>query len=200
MNKLFLLSVVILLFSSCNQQRQGSEKINKEDKELNDAISKAEESKIIEKKTFLGFEFGMTEKEVESYISKLKKEGKIYVNKSDEFQFDFSFKGMDIYLNFVPEYYDGKLYKMIYPANTWAGGRDIHVFLLKAFKDTREGFETHINNDVMGDTYYTNIKDNLIITFRDSRMIYENAPISKLAKQKENEKNNEKSNKSNSEF
>ena len=198
MNKLFLLSVVMLLFFSCNQE---SDRKNKAETELSDAVSMAEKSEIIETKTFLGFEFGMTEKEVDSYFSKLRKEKEIYLNSSNRIQYDFSFNGMDIYLNFVPEYYEGKLYKMTYPANMWAGGSlGIHVFLMKAFKETRDGFKSYLNYNVLGDTYYTSIKDNLIVTFEDSRMIYENAPISKLAKQKNEEIKNEKSNKSNSKF
>lgn len=198
MNKLILLSVIMLLLFSCNQE---SDRKNKAESDLSEAVSIAEKSEIIETKTFLGFEFGMTEKEVVSYLSKLKKEGKVYLNSSNSFQYDFTFNGMDINLNFVPEYYEGKLYKMIYPADMWAaGGLGIHVFLMQAFKDARDGFKTHINNDVMGDTFYTNIKDNLIITFENSRMIYENAPISKLAKQKDEELKKEKSNESKSEF
>lgn len=199
MDKLFLLSVIVLSFFSCNQQTQEIKKKNKAESELSDAISKAEKSEVLEKNTFLGFEFGMTEKEVDNYFSKLIKEGVIYVNSKDKFQYDFSFRGGDIYLNFVPEYYDGKLYKMIYPANTPSGFSG-HVFLMTAFTKTRDEFEAHRNNDIMGDTYYTNIKDNLIITFKDSRMIYENAPISKLVKHKAEEIKKEKSNKSNSEF
>ena len=198
MNKLILLSVIMLLLFSCNQE---SDRKNKAESDLSEAVSIAEKSEIIETKTFLGFEFGMTEKEVVSYLSKLKKEGKVYLNSSNSFQYDFTFNGMDINLNFVPEYYEGKLYKMIYPADMWgAGGLGIHVFLMQAFRDTRDGFKSHINNDVMGDTFYTNIKDNLIITFENSRMIYENAPISKLAKQKDEELKIEKSNESKSEF
>lgn len=198
MNKLILLSVIMLLLFSCNQE---SDRKNKAESDLSEAVSIAEKSEIIETKTFLGFEFGMTEKEVVSYLSKLKKEEKVYLNSSNRFQYDFSFDGMDINLNFVPEYYEGKLYKMTYPADMWgAGGLGIHVFLMKAFRDTRDGFKSHINNNVLGDTYYTNIKDNLIITFENSRMIYENAPISKLAKQKDEELKKEKSNESKSEF
>ena len=45
----------------------------------------------------------------------------------------------------------------------------------------------------MGEKYFTNIKNNLIVTFKNSRMIYENAPISKLVKLKEEEIEIEKS-------
>lgn len=200
MNRLLLLSVIMLSFFSCNQQKKESGKKNKAENDLIEAISKAEESEIIETKTFLGFEFGMTDQEVNNYLLKLKKEGKIYINSRNSFQYDFYLSGMEIYLNFVPEYYEGKLYKITYPANTKLGVKDVHIFLLSAFRDTKDDFKTHINEDILGDTYYTNIKDNMIITFRDSKMIYENAPISKLAKQKEEEIRKEKSNKSNSEF
>lgn len=201
MKKLFYLAFILFPFLSCNQQKQENIKQNKAESELSIAISNAEQSEIIENKAFLGFQFGMNKNEVNEHILKLKDEGKIYLNSSNQYQYDFSFNGVDINLNFIPDYYEGKLYKMTYPAHLWdMVSSSEHVFLMTAFKDTRKGFKSYINKDVMGEEYYTNVKDNLIITFENSGMVYENAPISKLAKHKKDEINKDKANKSNSEF
>lgn len=200
MSKFLLVTVIIVSFLSCNQAKQESEKKKIEDDELAKAILKAESSSIIETKTFLGFKFGMTENEVSKHISKLRKEGKVYVNKSDNFQYDFNYNGIEIFLNFFPEFHDGKLYKMTYPTSSWVGSSKDHIFLMAAFNDTKDGFESFINEDLMGEKYFTNIKNNLIVTFKNSRMIYENAPISKLVKLKEEEIEIEKSKSSSSEF
>lgn len=194
MKKLLTLLIAITLCSCVQSQKKTRES------ELEVATTNAENSPVVETKCFLDFQFGMTEKEVDDHLYQMYKAKKIYLNKARQYQYDFEFKGMTILLNFHPEYFDGQLYKMTYPCNVdWTGGSG-HVFLLTAFHESKSNFRGLINTDILGDTYYTNYKDNMIITFKEFSMIYENAPISKLAKQKEQGERDTQYEQSKSEF
>lgn len=172
---------VVLVFASCVDADKRALS------ELETATINAENSQIVETKCFLDFEFGMTEKEVNNHFRKLQREGRIYFTRG-RYQYDFSFRGMTIHLNFRPEFFDGKLYKITYPCEVDFTGGSGHVFLAVAFNDERTDFRILINTDILGETYYTNYKDNLIATFAENHMIYENAPVSKLVKQQAEEK------------
>ncbi len=213
-NSIYFLAVAMVLLAACskNQQEDGASdnsdagivySYNNEDS-LQLAVERAERSPIIETKLFLGFQFGTTESEVDKHFASLRKEGKIYLGGigGNTYQYDFVDEyGMEYTLTFKPFYYDGKLYKMHYPISSELGT----VMLALSFNETREGFQGFNTEDTLGDDdkIYTFIKDNLVVTFKNTfepTMIYENAPVAKMQQDAADRTNKEKAAKSSSEF
>ncbi|NLO70219.1 MAG: hypothetical protein GX102_04605 [Porphyromonadaceae bacterium] len=61
----------------------------------------------------------MTKKDVEVHMKQLLKEKKVYMDYRDAYTYSFAGEaGTGLLLNFIPKYYNGELYKMIYPINT----------------------------------------------------------------------------------
>jgi hypothetical protein len=207
MRKTLIMLTVIGMMSGCDMVQKRSE--TQKESELEAATTNAENSLVTETKCFLDFEFGMTELEVNNHLRRLHKEGKVYLNGSRDYQYDFSTNsGLVVQLNFAAEYFENKLYKMIFPSRVSTGSKGAQVFLFGAFQDsraTKDNFKTYILNyglweDDVLDTYYVAIKDNMIVTFNSSEMTYENAPISKIAKRKRDENLDMKYRQSQSEF
>lgn len=205
MKKVLFITLALLpvFFLGCVNKNEKQEKTEAE-LELEKATSIAEKSEIKEKELFLGFEFGMTEKEVYDRINKLKKDKIIYINNENVYQYDFTTDaGLLLYVRFEPDYFNGKLYKFKYSIyNSIASTREDHVFLYKSFYDSDRGkkLKQHITYDIFGDVIYTGIKDNLVIKFESNSMIYINAPVNVLAEEKEKKEIDEKSKESNSNF
>jgi len=197
----FVLTIMFLY--SCNS-KQNQEK-QKEDK-LSSAIENAQKSPIVETKLFLDFRFGMTEIEVESHLDSLLKIGKIFIDDSHKYKYEFTHEsGLKYNLGFSPQYYDGRLYEMYYPIQSSVSSYDDlgYTVLFHSFMENKSDFKRFITKDSFGDPVYTNIKDNLIVIFEKTVkpfMIYENAPISKIAKEESDRIKKEKSKNSSSEF
>ena len=222
MKKVFLLLATITLFSCENAPKYAY------NKELEKAITIAEQSQIKEVDLLLGFKFGMNEKEVDSHFLKLKKEGKIYTNKKGEYRYDFICEtGGTIVLGFIPQYYNGELYKMLYPIRAMkigVGDNDIetsayvvaHYPISTTFRHNKTDFMEYKQENIMSYAYkkdkdpifekykdvndYTYIKDNMIVEFSPDNIVYTNAPTDKIIKNEKKEKERVKASESASQF
>lgn len=171
------------------------------------AIEQAEQSDEIETDLFLGFKFGMTEKEVDDYLNQLVKEGKVYLNDTREYQYDYNNKsGITYYINFAPLYHDDKLYEITYPIkSSLIPSSGDYIFMASDFIRSERGtqFRLHITEDILGEAVYTCIKDNLVVEFKNtstSVMKYINAPVERIVSDLKALENQERAKESSSEF
>jgi uncharacterized lipoprotein NlpE involved in copper resistance len=203
----FLLAMVAVVVVGCNnQQRQNEQREN----ELATAIEKAQKSEIIETKLFLGFEFGMSEKQFYNHLDSLEKIGKIYVDDDRKYSYDFTQpQGLVIKIGFVPAFYNDGLCEMIYTLddkNFGSMGSYSIMYLAFTESDKNVGFSTYRTGDTTSDDMAIyKIKDNLIVTFKNtllkrSVMVYENAPVLKIMNLEEEAKKKSASEQSLSEF
>lgn len=196
--------LTICLFTACSG---GGNPTDKTDNLYKQALIEAQHADQTENELFLGFKFGMSEKEIRAHLEKLRKDGKVYVNDDSQFQYDFIHSsGLTLYFNFIPEYYEGILYEMAYPIrNSFGPSSGDYVFVAGAFLDSERmsGFSRFITKDILGEPIYTYTKGNLIITFENSggaEMKYTNAPIAKIVKAGEESEKREKAKESYSDF
>ena len=190
----------LLLLSSCSNTNTNNKQEVKDG--LGEAIENAKNSPIVETKLFLDFRFGMTKKEAEKHVTKLVREGKFKEDYRGKYFCYFTTKlGLECKIYASPSYHNGELYKMTYPIESVLVGKEEYA-VYDTFKESERflGFNCYSKKNILDDWVHTCIKDNLVITFKDSKMIYENAPISKLAKEEENQKKQEEYKKSASEF
>lgn len=202
----FVLLAVFVLISCGGNGSNSMKKAEKEEDKLEIAISNAENAEITEKEIFLGFRFGMSESQVDSLFEDLLSSNKIYTNSNGSYQYDFNTETYNFHINFVPNYYDGELYEMLYPlTNTLMPSSKDYVFMALPFIRSERGktFEKFTTKDVLGDEVYTNIKGNLIVSFYSGAkaiMKYSNAPIAKIVSNIEEQKKQEKANESSLNF
>lgn len=196
--------LTICLFTACSGGENTAEKT---ENLYNQALIKAQGAEQTENELFLGFKFGMTEAEVMKHMKKLLQEGKVYVNDNSKYQYDLNHSmGLKLYVNFRPQYHEGKLYEIIYPVHNSVISTDgDYAYAAGAFINSERysGFSTFITKDAMGEPIYSCIKENLIITFQDSggpEMRYSNAPIGKIVKAAEEREKREKAKESYSDF
>jgi hypothetical protein len=198
---LFIFAVSVVVFGCNNQQK----KEEKEKKELAIAIENAQKSSIIETKLFLDFRFGMTESEVSVHLDSLVKIGKVYLKSDYTYQYDFtSEQGIKYFLTFVPNYYNGELYKMSYPIHSsLVYDKAGYIRLFLSFMKNKKDFKRFTTSDISDSPVYTGIKDNMIVTFErtvNEVMIYENAPVSIIVENEDNSKKQDEYKKSSSDF
>lgn len=207
--KAFLQALVFVVFMpalfSCISSNEKSEDIKR--KELLAAIEQAEQSEQIENELFLGFKFGMAEKEVEKHLDQLMKEGKIYINNVGEYQYDLHDEyGSKFYIKFVPHYHEGLLYEMVYPierAIITTGDDHIPVASFFRSSDKENKYEWYITENPFNDPVYTFVKKNLIVSFNNTGrplMRYTNAPVNKMVADLEKLEIRKKAEESSSEF
>lgn len=191
MKKILLAFTASLLFIGCGNGNV-NEKENKE-KALQEAITAAQNANITEKEIFLGFRFGMTLEEVRNHLDKLEETGKVYVDDQRNYVYDFHTELTTLRTSFVPLFHNDSLYKFNFyftTENTLIDSAELNMLqAVKTFSQTdRTGFDFFIYEDVMGDTEYFYIKNNLIIHFdaiARARMSYINAPIDKVVEDAE---------------
>lgn len=113
--QLLLLLTLTIFASSCdnlnNKTRINSDKGSTLEEVINNELSSGVRNDTI----FLGFTFGMTEKEFYKKLRTLFKENKIYKDKSnrDFFTYDLAAGQYGTFkCTFAPEYFKGKLYKL----------------------------------------------------------------------------------------
>ena len=171
------------------------------------AIEQAEQSDEIETDLFLGFKFGMSDKEVDNYLKQLVKEGKVYLNDTREYQYDYNNKsGITYYINFAPLYHDDKLYEITYPIkSSLIPSSGDYIFMASDFIRSERGtqFRLHITEDILGEAVYTCIKDNLVVEFKNtstSVLKYINAPVERIVSDLKALENQERAKESSSEF
>jgi len=107
MKKLLLITIISSLLSCQDYQRKKHQQI------IDEKIKKELSSDIRNDTIFLGLTFGMTEKEVNNKLQSLKKEGKIYSNDNNYYEYEFSLennaKGK---ATFNTDYFENKLYEL----------------------------------------------------------------------------------------
>lgn len=204
--KAFVKTLVFAVCLSALWSCVSSKEKRKED-ELKFAIEQAELSEQAENDLFLGFKFGMTEKEVKKHLDQLMKEEKIYLNKAMEYQYDYTSNfGVVNNINFVPKFHDGKLYEMVFPiVNSLTPSKGDYIFMASDFISSDKGkqFKSIITEDIFGETVYTSIKGNLIIKFENSsgsKMRYTNAPVDRIVSDLNDQEIQKKAEESSSEF
>lgn len=175
MKKVIFIFIVSLLFGGCNSEQKGREERNAKCLE---AIKLAQNSRESVKATFLGFEFGMTAKQLYAYCGKLVKAGKLKIDSSDNYYYTFSSSIGDSKVYIYPEYYNDSLYRVSFKFED-----AIHIFKAQQmFSDKHDDYELQLlklSEDLPMKVY--RIKENQIVEFDTGAglMIYENAPIVK---------------------
>src|SRR5690554_4739874 len=101
--KTFLaITLTAMMLWGCSSSSEG-----KKEEELKQAIEQAQQSGIIETDLFLGFKFGMTEKDVENHFDQLVKEEKVYLTSTRKYQYDYDTEsGFTYELSFIPSFHD----------------------------------------------------------------------------------------------
>lgn len=115
MKKFLFLLITVFILCSCTyidnyyKQRDRAEDI----KELNNRIAKELISGKINDTIFLGITFGLNKVELNKKLSKLKNEGKLYMNEKNEYEYEFKNLGTVrvAKATFEGEFYKNKLYK-----------------------------------------------------------------------------------------
>lgn len=181
MKRNLLFIFVILLISSCSYETKNEKGVEKKYEQM---LQKALNSTEREDTIYLGLIMGMTEKEVESHLKKLSKENKVYKNKYENFyKSNLSYKKLDYTLTLIPEYYHGKLVRLVCPIDNRIGVSDHHVIICSMFKEANPNYDYIIKTDVMGNNSYVASCKNLMVIFENvttPMMIYEDAPNCKL--------------------
>lgn len=161
---------------------------------LAEAIAYAETTPITETRLFLGFKFGMTQKEVTAHLDSLEDIGKVYIDKENQYAYDFHTDSKlynAIMVTFLPEFYHDSLYRMDFMLHAKEESLlDSPVLNMLAaernFRDAdKTGYRDFTTTDISGEEIHTYIKANLIIQFDVrslARMSYINAPVERRIK------------------
>lgn len=190
---LVLISLSVGCNSSSSYQKEVKEETQAE--RLERLLSEAENSPEVETDLFLGFKFGMTREDVDAHFQALEDEGKIYTDKKHYYRYDFGMSFGDtpviVPMSIATTFNEGKLYKISMIAETDNPIASAGPFWL-AFLDSERGksgeFEHTTTTSALGESIVHAIKDNLVITFKDMLIRYENYPVSQKIKREEKEK------------
>lgn len=171
MKNLFLVFVLSLFIYGCSQTAQNSKEKEKNVLEL--AYEKAASSTIYEDTIYLGFRFGMTEKEVDKHFDKLVKSKKVYIEDyTKNYKHTNNLHGMDITYGFSTEYFEGKLIRFKLHSD-----KD-EIFTWRLFKEAKPDFHTLGEYvDLLGDKTYIEQKNNIVVLFKNDNIIYEDGKI-----------------------
>ncbi|MDL2230725.1 hypothetical protein LJB87_02930 [Alistipes sp. OttesenSCG-928-L06] len=208
MKKFITPLITILLFTSCGSGGS-SNSDEKKVAELETAIVSAEASAVVETEIFLGFKFGMSDKQLREHLDQLVNEGRVYIDEKGNYAYDFSTGQNVIKFTFVPKYHDNKLYRLNFIMDNHGnsiGTPSLNTVLAaKTFMETdRSGFRSFITEDILGDAVYTHVKNNLIICFdtpsKGGRMSYINAPVEKVVREQAQAQKNDNKNRTLSDF
>lgn len=206
-NYLFIILITSLFVSSCNpKQNKNDYKINTAFEKYNEAYKKASQSKILIDTIFLGLRFGMTEKEVNNYLSEMKFKGKLGSDDIGRYEYKLINGNNTVKSSLSAEYYQGKLYKFSLDFQEYAVN-DIYIQIDKKImvNCAKNAFlnKSAIKNERFNAFYYTLegigmfscfIKNNLLVEFSPlGNMSYINIPIES---QKENQEKQAKKQKS----
>lgn len=168
------ISIAILLaigICSCSYTPQNNKEKEKNVLEL--AYEKAASSTIYEDTIYLGFRFGMTEKEVDKHFDKLVKSKKVYIEDyTKNYKHINNLHGMDITYEFSTEYFEGKLIRFKLYSD-----KD-EIFTWRLFKEAKPDFHTLGEYvDLLGDKTYIEQKNNIVVLFKNDNIIYEDGKI-----------------------
>lgn len=168
-NSIFVLLSALFLYS-CSYTNN---KIKKEKNILELAYENAANSEVYEDTIYLGFRFGMSENEVNNHFDKLVKSGKVYIEDyTNNYKHTNNLHGMEITYGFSTEYFENKLFRLSLHSNKG------ELFTWKLFKEAKPDFHTLGEyTDLLGDKTYIEQKNNIVVLFRNNKMIYEDGKI-----------------------
>lgn len=194
MKKFLLIAIAIVgitfAFVGCKQQSE-EEKMKAA---FEEALTKAEQSQQTETELFLGFRFGMNEKQFESFLDSLENVGKVYTDKLYAYKYNFNLSAdLNLQVGFRPMFDNDSLYAITYSLGSeYSLGNEMEMMMMSFNQsERRKAFRGYYVDDIIGNTSYHYIKDNLMITFRKngiySYMDYENVPIANRVKREKEE-------------
>lgn len=142
MRLLYVLVIFVALVSCDQYKREQAEKRYYE-------ARKSELSKNVRNDTiFLGYYFGMTEREFVDYTLNLKKEGKIYLNLDDIITYEMEIPDYSksvVYCTYQPKYFKDKLYKLSISAkDRYTGFSKLTQLQIVSIYSQKYGTDYHI--------------------------------------------------------
>ena len=199
MKNILILSMMILV-TSCSINNPNKEVVTNPDT-YETAYKKASTSKLSIDTIFMGLRFGMSQKQVSSYMKNMLHVGKIRINDLGLYEYLFKTSDADISATLAANYFNGKLYEFIInletyyingvPLNTMS--MDVisygvkKLFLIKYLKE-QTGFKKYNYNNGLGNSICY-IKDNLAIDISPLGVIrYINVPIETQKASSDNKK------------
>ena len=170
MKKVVLAFLSSICICSCSYTPQNNKEKEKNDLEL--AYERAASSTIYEDTIYLGFRFGMSEKEVDKHFDNLVKSKKVYIEDyTNKYRHIINFKGMEIKYGFVFEYFENKLIRL-----KMYGDRDA-IFVMQLFKEAKPDYKLGIYTDLLGDETYIQQKNNIVVLFSGDIITYEDGKL-----------------------
>lgn len=175
---LYLLTLVVM--ASCGMSQKAEEIKQKE--ELKELIDSAKLSKAGKTDLYLGFKFGMTEKEINRHMKKLEREGKA----DRDYRGAYTVKligehGFEYNANVGVEYYMGKMRRLKFTTDNESD----YVMICTAFLKANKGNWVIVNGPLGNKEYIMQI-DNILCTFTGyikTLVTFEDAPYIDLMKQ-----------------
>lgn len=189
-NTLFIVSIILIILSSCNlKTHTEGDKKETDLSKYNKAYENASKSKVVIDTIFLGLKFGMTEVEVNNYLSKMMDIGKISIDNIGRYEYILVGKDRSVKSTLSTDYFNGKLYKFSLNFQEY-GINGVYIPMdEKIMVDHAKSLflaKIHINKDKFDSYYYTLdgiglfsyfIKNNLVVEFNPlGSMSYINAP------------------------
>lgn len=195
-----LILILMILVTSCSINNPSKEAVTNPDT-YETAYEKASTSKQSIDTIFMGLRFGMSQKQVSSYMKKMLHDGKIRINDLGQYEYVFKTRKADISATLGANYFKGKLYEFIVNLDAYyINGVPLNkmsmdvisygvkkLFLIKYLKE-QTGFKKYNYNNGLGNSICY-IKDNLAIDISPLGVIrYINVPIETQKASSDNKK------------
>lgn len=195
-----LILIMMIWVTSCSINNPSKEVATNPDT-YETAYEKASNSKQSIDTIFMGLRFGMSEKQVSSYLRKMLHDGKIRANDLGQYEYVFKTRNADISATLGANYFNGELYEFIINLDTYyINGVPLNtmsmdvisdgvkgLFIIKYLKEEK-GFKKYNYNNGLGNSICY-IKDNLAIDISPLGVIrYTNVPIERKKSSSDNKK------------
>lgn len=195
-----LILIMMIWVTSCSIKNPSKEVATNPDT-YETAYEKASTSKQSIDTVFMGLRFGMSEKQVSSYLRKMLHDGKIRTNDLGQYEYVFKTRNADISATLGANYFNGELYEFIINLDTYyINGIPLNtmsmdvisdgvkgLFIIKYLKKEK-GFKKYNYNNGLGNSICY-IKDNLAIDISPLGVIrYTNVPIERKKASSDNKK------------
>ena len=195
-----LILIMMIWVTSCSIKNPSKEVATNPDT-YETAYEKASTSKQLIDTIFMGLRFGMSEKQVSSYLRKMLHDGKIRTNDLGQYEYVFKTRDADISATLGANYFNGELYEFIINLDTYyINGVPLNtmsmdvisdgvkgLFIIKYLKEEK-GFKKYNYNNGLGNSICY-IKDNLAIDISPLGVIrYTNVPIERKKASSDNKK------------
>ena len=189
-----LVTAIIPFFIFCSCLNKQNSSITEKDK-LESALYQAENIKNFEDKIFMGFQFGMSQEEVNNHFQLLLDSGKITLDYDNTYKYIYSTSNGNIKTNFSTQYYEGKLCEFILSFHeidnkVFSSPELIMQFAQETFqkKAFDEGYSYYIDS-IAGEQLYYYIKNATIVKFSSFITPYMSYMCAPLCKERDNDTN-----------